>query len=95
MRLTLKTVLIGSIGLLALAAVGQGAASISKITSVEQSSSAVTKNWLPSVSIINEINTSTRDVRVKLYRFVVASNTVEGFSKNEAALIELITTSRR
>ena len=88
MRLTLKTVLIGSIGLLALAAVGQGAASISKITSVEQSSSAVTKNWLPSVSIINEINTSTRDVRVKLYRFVVASNTVEGFSKNEAGLIE-------
>ena len=83
-----KTVLISSLTLLSLAAVGQGAVSVSKTAVVERNLAAVTGNWLPSVSIINEINTATRDVRVRLYRLAVASNSTDAFAENEAALNE-------
>ena len=88
MHLTIKTVLISSLALLSLAAAGQGVVSVTKTSDVEQNVVAVAENWLPSVSIINEINTATRDVRVKLYRLVVASHTADAFAENDAALHE-------
>lgn len=81
MHLTIKTVLISSLALLSLAAAGQGVVSVTKTSDVEQNVVAVAENWLPSVSIINEINTATRDVRVKLYRLVVASHTADALPR--------------
>ncbi len=46
----------------------------------------VSTNWLPSVDVVNAMSTATRDVRVKLYRFVVASETAQALAENEKGL---------
>ncbi|MCJ2079673.1 methyl-accepting chemotaxis protein [Methylobacterium sp. J-090] len=86
MRVSLKSILIGSMALLGVAAAGQGATSVFKLRAIERDVNEVTTNWLPSVNVVNTISTATRDVRVKLYRFVVASETPQALDKNEAGL---------
>ncbi|MCJ2042938.1 methyl-accepting chemotaxis protein [Methylobacterium sp. J-059] len=86
MRLSLKTVLLGSIGFLAVVTLGQGAIGIAKLSSIQANMTDVSTNWLPSTNLIQEINTATRDFRVKMYRFVVASDSADDFHQNEAAL---------
>ena len=85
-RVTLKSILIGSMALLGVAAAGQGATSVLKLRAIQRDVNEVTTNWLPSVNVVNTISTATRDVRVKLYRFVVASETPQALEKNEAGL---------
>ncbi|MEA1831320.1 methyl-accepting chemotaxis protein [Methylobacterium durans] len=86
MRLSLKVVLIGSIGLLGLAAAGQGAVNVAKLSSIRQDVHEVAANWLPSVTAIQEISTGTREIRVKIYRYVVASETPQALADNGKAL---------
>ncbi|TXN29097.1 HAMP domain-containing protein [Methylobacterium sp. WL30] len=86
MRVSLKSILIGSMALLGVAAAGQGATSVLKLRAIERDVNETTTNWLPSVNVVNTISTTTRDVRVKLYRFVVASETPQALEKNEDSL---------
>ncbi|MGU3362591.1 methyl-accepting chemotaxis protein [Methylobacterium sp. M6A4_1b] len=86
MRVSLKSILIGSITLLGVAAAGQGVVSVVKLRTIEREVKQVATNWLPSVNVVNTISTATRDVRVKLYRFVVASETPQALAENEAGL---------
>ncbi|WP_162240997.1 MCP four helix bundle domain-containing protein, partial [Methylobacterium sp. Leaf104] len=84
--MSLKSILIGSITLLGVAAAGQGVVSVVKLRTIEREVKEVATNWLPSVNVVNTISTATRDVRVKLYRFVVASETPQALAENEAGL---------
>jgi methyl-accepting chemotaxis protein len=86
MRVSLKSILIGSISLLGVAAAGQSVVSVVKLRAIEREVTEVATNWLPSVNVVNTISTATRDVRVKLYRFVVASETPQALAENEAGL---------
>jgi methyl-accepting chemotaxis protein len=86
MRVSLKSILIGSVTLLGVAAAGQGVVSVVKLRAIEREVNEVATNWLPSVNVVNTISTATRDVRVKLYRFVVASETPQALAENEAGL---------
>ncbi|WP_156394141.1 MCP four helix bundle domain-containing protein, partial [Methylobacterium sp. Leaf94] len=86
MRVSLKSILIGSATLLGVAAAGQGVVSVVKLRAIEREVNEVATNWLPSVNVVNTISTATRDVRVKLYRFVVASETPQALAENEAGL---------
>ena len=88
MRLSLKVVLISSIGLLGLAAVGQSAVNVAKLSSIREGVQEVATNWLPSVNAIQEISTGTREVRVKIYRYVVASETPQTLAENGKSLEE-------
>ena len=54
---------------------GQGLLSIRDLAEIRQNVSDVGAVRLPAVNTVNRINTAIRDYRVKLYRFVVASNT--------------------
>ena len=86
MRLSLKTVLAGSIGVLALAAAGQGIVNVVTLSSIERGITEVSTNWLPSVNAAGAMNTATRDARVKLYRFVTASDDARTLAENENGL---------
>ncbi|WP_238313022.1 MCP four helix bundle domain-containing protein, partial [Methylobacterium organophilum] len=86
MRLSLKAVLVASIGVLALAASGQGVVSIVKLSEIEANASAVKDNWLPSVSVLGAMNTAVRDTRVKLYRLVTASDDDRILAENRKGL---------
>jgi methyl-accepting chemotaxis protein len=90
MRISLKAILAISIGLLGLSAVGQGAVSVVKLRAIETEVNEIATNWLPSVDVVNTMSTSTRDVRVKLYRFVVASESPEALVENEKGLRKAI-----
>ncbi len=92
MRVSLKSILIGSVTLLGVAAVGQGMVSVVRLKAIEREVNEVATNWLPSVNAVNTISTATRDVRVKLYRFVVASETPQALAENEAGLNTALTT---
>jgi methyl-accepting chemotaxis protein len=83
MRISVKTILIGSIALLAVSAAGQGAVSVLKLNAIQREVNEVAINWLPSVNVANALSTATRDVRVKLYRLVVASESGEALAENE------------
>ena len=82
MRLSLKIILISSVGFLGAVAVGQSAVSIRKLAHIETNMTEVAEVWLPSTNVIQEINTATRDLRVRIYRLVVASDTPEGLAEN-------------
>ena len=86
MRLSLKTILVGSIGLLAVAAVGQGALSVVKSSSIEHHVKDIGRNWLPSVSTVSAMNTAVRDARVKLFRLVTASDDAQTLAENQRGL---------
>ncbi|MFF8803334.1 MULTISPECIES: methyl-accepting chemotaxis protein [unclassified Methylobacterium] len=86
MRISLKTILIGAIGLLALSAAAQGVMSAIKLSSIQREVTQVATNWLPSVNAVNTLSTGTRDMRVKLYRLVVTSDTPQALVENEKGL---------
>ena len=86
MRVSLKTILISAIGLLALSSAGQGVMSAVKLSSIQKEVTQVATNWLPSVNAVNALSTATRDMRVKLYRLVVTSDTPQALSENEKGL---------
>ena len=52
MRISLKTILIGAIGLLALSAAAQGVMSAVKLSSIQREVTQVATNWLPSVNAV-------------------------------------------
>ena len=86
MRLSLKTVLAGSIGLLALIATGQGVVGVVKSSAIERNAHEIADNWLPSVSTVAAMNTATGDAQVTLFRLVTASDDAAVLAQNEQGL---------
>ena len=92
MRISVKTILIGSVALLAVSAAGQGAVSVLKLNAIQREVNEVATDWLPSVNVANALSTATRDVRVKLYRFVVASESAQALAENEQSFRKALKT---
>ncbi|WP_456684441.1 methyl-accepting chemotaxis protein [Bradyrhizobium sp. P5_C11_2] len=86
MRLSIKSALAGLFGLAAVISAGQGLLSIRDLSEIRQNVSDVGAVRLPAVNTVNRINTAIRDYRVKLYRFVVASNTPDAQAANKTGL---------
>lgn len=86
MRISLKAILISSIGLLGIATAGQGGVSVVKLNAIQHEVTEVGTKWLSSVNVISTMSTATRDVRVKLYRLVVASESPQALAENEKGL---------
>ncbi|MDN3575015.1 methyl-accepting chemotaxis protein [Methylobacterium longum] len=86
MRLSIKSSLAGLFGLAAVISAGQGLLSIRDLAEIRQNVSDVGAVRLPAVNTVNRINTATRDYRVKLYRFVAASNLPADFAANTKTL---------
>ena len=75
MRVSLKAALAGSFSLLAVVAAAQGGMSVIKLSNIDHEVRDIADNWLPSVGLLGDISTATRDERVKTYRYVAASPT--------------------
>ncbi|CAO4176111.1 Methyl-accepting chemotaxis protein [Methylorubrum populi] len=86
MRISLKAALVGSFSLLAVAAAIQGGISIVKLSSIDRDVRSIADNWLPSVGLLGDISTATRDERVKTYRYVAASDTDQLLADNEKSV---------
>jgi methyl-accepting chemotaxis protein len=86
MRLSIKSALAGLFGLAAVISAGQGLLSIRDLSEIRQNVSDVGAIRLPAVNTVNRINTAMRDYRVKLYRFVVASNSPADLAANMKTL---------
>ena len=86
MRLSLKVALAGSFSILAVVAAAQGGISIVRLSSIDREVRDIADNWLPSVGLLGDISTATRDERVKTYRFVAASPTDALLAENEKSV---------
>ncbi|MGH1587101.1 methyl-accepting chemotaxis protein [Methylobacterium phyllosphaerae] len=90
MRFSLKTVLAGAIGLLALAAVGQGLASAVALSEIEGNAVAISQQALPAQNQAEAIGTAVRDARLRLYRLAVASPDAAILDRNQTALTDTL-----
>ncbi|SDO38975.1 methyl-accepting chemotaxis protein [Methylobacterium phyllostachyos] len=90
MRFSLKTVLSGAIGLLALAAAGQGIASVAFLSEIEGNAQAVSQQALPTQNQAEAIGTAVRDARLGLYRLAVASPDAAALDRNQTALTDTL-----
>ncbi|MBB4483078.1 methyl-accepting chemotaxis protein [Rhizobium etli] len=68
--------------LLSLLAAGQGIVSIVKLLSIRSNISEVASNWLPSIDVINRINTITGDYRILQFRLVTNSSDSTSLAHN-------------
>ncbi|MCJ2050761.1 methyl-accepting chemotaxis protein [Methylobacterium sp. J-070] len=92
MRFSLKTVLSGAIGLLALAAAGQGVASVVALSEIEANTIAVSEQALTTQNLAESIGRAVRDARLNLYRIAVASPDAAALDKNQTALTDTLGT---
>jgi methyl-accepting chemotaxis protein len=90
MRFSLKTVLSGAIGLLALAAAGQGIASVVTLSEIEGNATEISRQALPAQNQAEAIGTAVRDARLSLYRLVVASPDAAALDRNQTALTDTL-----
>ncbi|KQO77320.1 chemotaxis protein [Methylobacterium sp. Leaf90] len=86
MRVSLKAALAGSFSLLAVVAAAQGGMSVIKLSNIDHEVRDIADNWLPSVGLLGDISTATRDERVKTYRYVAASPTDQLLAENEKSV---------
>ncbi|MFY9070910.1 MCP four helix bundle domain-containing protein, partial [Aliarcobacter butzleri] len=66
-----------------------GILSTQKMSVVNDQSTIIAENWLPSVEITNKINTATSDYRILEYDHIL-SKTDEEMTKNEAKMKDLL-----
>ena len=86
MRVSLKAALAGSFSLLAVVAAVQGGLSIVRLSAIDREVREIADNWLPSVGLLGDISTATRDERVKTYRYVSTSDTPQLLAENEKSV---------
>ena len=69
-------------GILIILVVLVGIISIQKISDVNDQSTEITENWMPSLKVVEELNTGTSDFRIAQYDRILAQ-TPEGIQKAE------------
>ncbi|WP_449410659.1 methyl-accepting chemotaxis protein [Methylobacterium komagatae] len=89
MRITITAKLSALFAILTVCSLGQATLSVWDLRAIRSDVHDVAQNWLPSVDLVNRINTALRDNRVKLYRAVIASPTPEDLADNKRALYDV------
>jgi len=74
MRATIKMKLAGSFAAILLLMSLLGAVGILKMSSINEQSTIITENWLPSMDAIHRMNTATSDLRIAQYNHVVSTD---------------------
>jgi methyl-accepting chemotaxis protein len=90
MRFSIKLILSGAIGLLALAAVAQGAVGVVSLSHIEANAGTMARQSLPAQIQAEMIGMAVRKARLQLYRTVIASPDIAAFDKNQTTLTELL-----
>ncbi|MGC6329405.1 methyl-accepting chemotaxis protein [Rhizorhabdus sp. FW153] len=74
MRATIKMKLAGSFAAILLLMGLLGAIGILKMSSINEQSTIITENWMPSMDAMHRINTATSDLRIAQYNHVVSTD---------------------
>ena len=77
MKLSLKAKFAAAFGSLLLLTMALGGLAIVKMSDINDASTVIAENWLPSVDVVNRINTSTSDLRIPQYRHVASLDEAE------------------
>jgi methyl-accepting chemotaxis protein len=77
MRATIKAKLAGAFAFLLLITGILGVFGITNMSTINDKSTDLAKNWMPSIDAIHRINTATSDLRIKQYRHVVSTDPEE------------------
>ncbi|WP_181707698.1 methyl-accepting chemotaxis protein [Chthonobacter rhizosphaerae] len=83
MRLTVRTSLIACFSLILLAVAALGFAAVAGSNALRDNTAAIATNWLPSVRIVNVINTATSDYRIAEASHIMSSSDA-GMAKAES-----------
>ena len=99
----ISTRLFAVFGLIAVLLVAIASAAMLQMGSMRAATSDITENWLPSVELVNKMNTGTADFRVQEYKHVLntddnvmagiekkLSEVLSEFEKNHQAYVKLI-----
>ncbi len=74
MKMTLKLKLAAAFSAILLLTALLGAVGIMKMSAINDQSTIIASNWMPSIDAIHRINTATSDLRVKEFRHVVSTD---------------------
>ncbi|RIV80124.1 methyl-accepting chemotaxis protein [Aurantiacibacter xanthus] len=89
MQMTLKAKLAAAFSAILLLTAILGGVGITQISSVNNQSTVIAENWMPSIDAIHKINTATSDLRVKEFRHVV-STTAADMNAAEQDMTEIL-----
>ena len=77
MRATIKAKLAGAFAFLLLITGILGVFGITNMSTINDKSTDLAKNWMPSIDAIHRLNTATSELRIKQYRHVVSTDPEE------------------
>ncbi|QKF66634.1 4HB sensor-containing MCP-domain signal transduction protein [Arcobacter venerupis] len=80
-------------GFLVVLVIFLGIVSVQKMSTVNEQSTIITQNWMPSIKVIEEINTNTSDFRIAQYSHILAQ-TPEGMKNAEKDMDEVLATMK-
>ena len=86
MKFSIKSALAGMSGFAAIVAAGQGVVAVRNLHELQQNVAEIGRVQLPAVNVVNQINTATRDHRIKLYRLALSSETPQALTENRTTL---------
>jgi methyl-accepting chemotaxis protein len=96
MRLTIKTKLAGAFAAVLAIAMILGVVGVMKMSSVNDQSTVITENWMPSIDAIHSINTATSDLRAQQYAHITSTDPARmaEVEKDIAATLDTIKSER-
>ncbi len=71
-----------------------GIISLQKMSAINDQSTIITENWMPSIKVVQEINTNTSDYRIAEYQHVLAHKT-EDMKKAENDMDTVLSTMKK
>ncbi|MEG3175618.1 methyl-accepting chemotaxis protein [Sphingomonas sp. RB3P16] len=89
MRATIKAKLAGAFVAVLIVCVALGSVGVMKMSLINQQSTVISENWMPSIDAVHHLNTATADIRVAQYNHV-ASLEDAGMDKVETELTSLL-----
>ncbi|KQP59741.1 methyl-accepting chemotaxis protein [Methylobacterium sp. Leaf108] len=77
MRLSVKSTLVGLFALLALVSLGQGVAGLSSLGIIREKVTDIIVNWMPSVDVVRQMETTAADARILSYRYQAVETDID------------------
>ncbi|MBU1347602.1 MAG: methyl-accepting chemotaxis protein, partial [Alphaproteobacteria bacterium] len=96
MRLTIKAKLAGAFAAVLAISLILGVVGVMKMSAVNDQSTVITENWMPSIDAIHSINTATSDLRAQQYAHITSTDPARmaEVEKDIAATLDTIKSER-
>ncbi len=96
MRLTIKAKLAGAFAAVLAISLILGVVGVMKMSAVNDQSTVITENWMPSIDAIHSINTATSDLRAQQYTHITSTDPARmaEVEKDIAATLDTIKSER-